>query len=494
MEPDHLKVLLILAGALVLFITEVLPLGVTGLCILVVTALSGVLTAQQALSALSSPAVITVGALYVVTAALIRTGVAAALGQRIVQAGRGSEGRLLLVAMLAAAAFSAVLNNTSVVVLFLPIMLAAAHQLKVAPSRLLMPLSFAAILGGTLTLIGTSTNILVADLALTEADLDMGLFEFAPLGLCYAGIGLTYLWTVGRRLLPSRPTVSSITGGRTFEYVTELRVPAEGPATALSIERVLQRVPGTRLLQWVRGEEIVQFTPDSQLQPGDLLVMRGPAEELVSLRRDLKLEALPGVGAEPETGRRAATFAEIVVTPASPMLGRTLSEVGLRRTHGVIAIALQRMRAHLRSDITDIPLKVGDVILVQGTPENVETLRDEQGCLLLTGVQERIHLRGRAPVAVAILGGFLVLAAVTDISLPLLALTAAAASVVTGCLATQRASQAIDWNILGLLAGSIALGMGMYNSGLSQEAADLVLGLTHDMGPAAPCMSPTAPA
>ena len=345
-----------------------------------------------------------------------------------------------------------------------------------------MPIRFAAILGGTMTLIGTSTNILVADLA--DDIFEIGFFDFLPVGAGFALVGLLYLWILGPRMLPSRPTVSSVTRGRPFEYLTELRVPATGPATGLTAAELAQRAGReVRVLQVVRGEEVLdRFAPDMALAPGDIVVLRAPSEAIVGLCQNFGLETIPPT----PTGApapAATTFAEIVITPGSELVGQTLADVALNRTFGVVAVALQRRGAHLRFGIVFVPLRVGDVVLVQGPPERIERLRGQGGFLLLVGIEEKVHLRRRAPVALAIRlpCGALATRGVAD--LPLLAVAACGACLLTGCLTLRRAVREIDFNVLGLLAGAVTLGLALQESGLAARAARLVVGTTMDLGP-----------
>jgi len=484
MTVDQVVVLVVLAGAFALFVSEALPLGVTGLGIIAVLGLAGTLSPPQALGAFASPAVVLVGSLYVLSAALIRTGVVATVEDRFVRRGRGSEGRLLVTATLATTLASMILNNTSVVVLMLPLALGAARTLKLPPSRLLMPISFAAILGGTMTLIGTSTNVLVADLARDATEIRF--FDFLPMGAGFAAVGLLYIWLVGPRALPSRATVSSVTQGRTFEYVTELTVRRGSVMDGLSLEQLSRRVGGRVLfLQHLRGEELLDVSRrDQRLEPGDVVVLRAAPDTIVTMRRDLRMDTLAG-GEGGDLSLHKTTFAEIVVTPTSQFVGRTLGRLGLHRTFGVVALALQRRGAHLRRGILDVPLRVGDVVLIQGEPERIEGLRGGAGFLLLVGVDEQAVLRRRAPAAIAVLLLFLVFAATGAADLPLLTVGAAVACLAAGCLSLNGAIRAVNWNVLGLLAGAIALGYGLGHTGLAAWAAGVMVGVTRDLGPVA---------
>jgi di/tricarboxylate transporter len=486
MDMDQSITLLVLVGALVLFITEAFPLGVTGLLIIAALGVGQVFDSYEtAVSAFASPAVVLVASLYVVSSSLIRTGIVNAIGQKML--GRGSELQLLIVSTLVAALVSSLLNNTSVVVLMIPLLLGASSRLGVPPSRLLMPVSFGSILGGTMTLIGTSTNVLVVDLASHATGETVGFFDFLPLGAAFVGVGLLYLWTVGRRLLPARQTVSSVTRGRAFDYVTELLVPQGSPVIGMTPAELVRRASeGIRILQLVHDEEVLNvFDNDRKLVEGDLLVLRGTPEAIVSMRRELKLSPLPGVSAEGTLAEHGTTFAEIVITPISQLIDRTLSQVGLHRRLGVLAVALQRRGAHLRHGITEIRLQIGDVILVQGDPKNVDKLRQEPGLLLLVGVEEHVTLRGRAPIAIGILAAFVALAATRWIPIPLAGIAAAAACLATGCISLSRAVREINWDVLGLLAGVITLGTALSGTGLASEAAGVLVSWIEHWGPVA---------
>jgi len=470
-------VLLVLAGALVLFVTESVPIGVAGLCVVAALGLSGAVAADEALGAFSNPAFLLVGALYVVSASLVRTGVVNAV-ERIFLRRATTERSLLLAATIGAAAVSSLVNNTSVVVLMMPVLLGAARRLRTTPSRFLMPVCFAATCGGMTTLIGTSTNVLVKGLAAPR--FEIGFLDFLPVGAGMTALGLAYLWFVAPRILPSRPTVSAVTGGRAVEYVTEVKVREDAACIGLTPAELARRVhEQVRILQLVRGEEVLSGQGEERLKPQDILILRGPPEAIISMQRDFRLAPLEG---NPE-GPRGTTFAEIFITPASELIGRTLAEVAFRRAFGVTALALQRRGSHLRRGIVEIPLQAGDVVLVEGAPVSVEQLQGQPGFILLTGIEEEVPLRKRAPVAVGILVLFVALAALGVADITLLALAAAAATLLTGCIRIRRAVREVDWNVLGLLAGAVCLGTALERSGLATRFVDLVFLPLREFGP-----------
>ena len=278
--------------------------------------------------------------------------------------------------------------------------------------------------------------------------------------------------------------MSSVTRGRPFEYVTELLIREGSPVVGMTPQELIKRAgERIRILQLVHGEEVLdRFASGTVLTEGDLLVMRGLPEAIVSLQHDLNLEPLPGTE-DVQVQLHGTTFAEIVITPISELVGGTLADAGLHRRLGVVAVALQRRGAHLRHGITQIPLHASDVILVQGSPENVEKLRGEPGLVLLVGVEERAVFRRHGRRALAILAAFIVLAATRWVPIPLAGVAAAVACLVTRCISLGRAVREVNWDVLGLLAGAITLGLALHETGLAANAADLLVGATSDFGP-----------
>ena len=267
-----IAVLVLMGLALFLFVTEMVRVDLVGMGLMVSLALLGLLPPEQAFAGFAHPALLTVAAMFVLAAGLNRTGALAFVAERLIRASRGGPVLLLLLLMLTAAVMSAFINNTTVVVIMIPLVISLAQKFGTSPSRLLMPLSFASILGGTCTLIGTSTNLLVSGLAVDAGHAPLSMFELAPVGLAFTGVGIVYMLLIGRHLLPDRrPVSAAVQGGTHREYLTEIQVGAGSSLVGSTLtETVLTRHPDLSILQVVRGEQILWPPLDKVvIQAGD---------------------------------------------------------------------------------------------------------------------------------------------------------------------------------------------------------------------------------
>lgn len=481
-------VLAVIAAALVLWISELLPIDLVAICIPVALVLTGVLDARTAFSGFSSVALLTIAAIFVVSQGLLRTGAVTFVGNWVIRTARGDYKRLLVLVMVTMVVSSAFINNTAIVAIFLPILLGVAGEFETAPSRLLIPMSYAAILGGTCSLIGTSTNLLVNDLLIRSGEEALWMFEFTPLGLIYAAVGLAYIYFVGRRLLPDRGSVSSyLTGGRgASEYMTEIQIPRSSPLAGKTVAEALATAhPEIRLLQIIRGEQIVWPPLDEvTILADDILLLKGDVNELLDLYRKEGVELLPGLKAEAERYEvKDMDLAELVITPNSPLIGRTLNGVHFRQHFGVSVMALQRHGAHLREQVADLPLRNGDVLLVMGDAGDVRELATFDEFLVLEGVREVVVRKAKAPVALAVVAGMVVAASVGIADIMVVAMTAALLMVLTRCLSLAEAYAALMPSVLVLIGGALALGEAMDRTGAAALLADQLVARIGELGP-----------
>ena len=480
MPVDALLTLLILAATVLLLITELVPHGLTGLCAIVALTLTGALSAEEAFAGFSNAAVVTVASMYVMSAAVVRTGAAAALANRLTRPGEGHAQRAYLLLLLATMAFSAFVNNTPLILIFLPLVLGLARQMGEAPSRLLIPLSFVSILGGSTTLIGTSTNLVVAS-SLREASggaMELGMFDFSRLGVILAIAGGVVIVLLRKRVLPERPSLGLLTQkGIAVEYVTEITVLEGGPLvgrTLGEIDREDVLGAGMRVLQIVRGEVIRRPRPEQRLRAADLLLVKGDPESVLQLRLT-EGGRTTNAGHSDSVRGVGLTLFELVVTPGSPWVSRRVADLNLHDAFDASVFAVQRHGAHLREQIDQLALHPGDVLLLQGSEDSMRRLRDESGVLVIEGVDQIARNTRRAPMAVLALATFVLLGVTGTVAVEVAALAAALICVLSGCLSVRRAYESIDWDVLFVIAGTLALGVACARSGLAAIVAESVL-------------------
>ncbi|MEE2858068.1 MAG: SLC13 family permease [Planctomycetota bacterium] len=495
--PEIIEVLIVLAITLILFASEFLAVDVIAVLVLLYLVIpwpwsfegDSLLGIGEALEGFGHPAVIGVGALFIVSEGLLRTGALGFLSNHLHEWSRGSNRLLTAWMLLIVLVASAFLNNTPVVAMFIPVALGACLRSGMNPSSILIPLSYAAILGGTCTLIGTSTNILVASIARESAGIELGMFEFAKLGFILAAIGFVYLLTVAPRLLPERQTITSLAslGGdrRHREYITEIEVRGGDLIGKRFGDSMLATAGKVRILQIIRGEEII-WPPleDETLQLGDALVISGAIEDLMAVQEEQGVASLSEIVSETQGSatQRESQLAELLVLPSSHYVGQLLGSVELRRRFGLNVIGLQRHGMHMRSKISEHPLRTGDVLLIQGTPEGLDRIRGEEGVVLMSGVDDVVVRKEKAPLAIIVLIAVIGLLATQILPMATVALAGAVAMVVTGCISGMKIYEAVQWKVLVLIAGTLALGQAMVVSKTADWLAQIVANLEPYLG------------
>ena len=442
------------------------------------------ITLEEGVSGFSNPGVIVVAAMFVLSAGLQATGAVAWLGPWLARMARYP---VLLVAglLLVVSLVSAFINNTAAVAIFLPVVLTACARSGLAPSRVLIPLSYASQFGGVCTLIGTSTNLLVSSISERGGHGAFHLFEFAPLGLILTVTGLAYLLLFGRWLLPERAGRSLVQSYQVADYVAELRVTAASDLVGRTVAASgVDRTPGVRLLTALHRGQAVWPAPERPLQAGDVLLVQAPAAALMALRTAWKLESEHEFRfAEGAGGDQEMRLAEAVVAPRSWLIGQTLAEVGFHRRFRCMVLGVQSGDTVVSERLDSLVLKFGDALLLLGPREEIARLRGDPGFLMLDRIDEPALRRAKIPLALGIFATVVALAALNVVPILASALFGCVALVATRCLSIEEACEAIDWRVIFLLAGALPLGLVLEKSGAAAVLADGTVALTQPFGP-----------
>lgn len=450
-------------------------------CALVIT---GVLDTWDVFPAFGSDAVVTVGAMFVLSAALERTGLIDGASQLLLRLPIRSEFGLLCLLLPPVVAVSAFANNTPVVMVFMPIVVTVARQNGLAVSKLLMPLSFASILGGTATLIGTSTNLVASTAGERLGQSPIAMFEMTTVGVILAGAGLLFLLLIAPRVLRRRETVTtSLEGGASRQFLTEAFVPAGSSLIGRTAKDALARaLKNGRLVELVRHDAVFTDDPGSiALEPGDRLRVHVDAASVNAIkeRRGLQMGTVDlALGDTEET-----QIVECVVSPRSELVGHTLAMADLPRRHGVAVLALHRAGENLREHLNDIVLQPGDVLLIEASEEELGKLRHGGNLLVLAGGQKR-RRRSKRWIAVLLISAVVGLAAWQIVPVSVAALGAAVLAVALRCIDAEEAYHAVDWPTLFLIAGMLALGIALEKTHTAELAARVLVTHVAAMGPA----------
>ena len=477
-----LSVVVLGVGAL---IWEVLAPDLIFLGMLAVLIVSGVVSPEEALVGFSNPGMISVGALFVVAGALQNTGALGFVATRIF--GRiESDRRALLRMMIPIASISAFLNNTPIVAMFMPVVIDWARRYRVSPSRFLIPLSYATILGGACTLIGTSTNLVANGLMMGYGMAGMSFFELGAVGLPCAVVGLAFIALIGRNLLPDRKDLIESLEESQREYLVEMEVASDCPLAGQQIEEAgLRHLPGLFLIRIERAEEIVApVGPEERLKVGDRLVFTGAVSTIVDLQ---KIRGLVPAGDHRDGGERFLdenNLSEAVVSEYSPLVGSTIRDANFRTRYGAAVVAVHRGGRRLSGKIGDIVLRAGDTLLLEASPGFVRAYRNSSDFYLVSEVPNSTPPRYQKAVPALLILVALV-ATVTTGLLPMItaSLLAASAVVGLGCLSVGETRSAVDMSVLILIAAAFGVGKALEKTGAASAIATLLIEAGSRLGP-----------
>jgi di/tricarboxylate transporter len=497
MTPENLLVLGILAAAVLLFVSERLRVDVVAMMVLVALVVTGLVTVEEAFSGFASPAVITVWSVFIVSGGLTRSGVADLIARQVLRLAGRSQLRLTVLIMLAVGGMSAFMNNIGAVAILLPAVMSVARETDIPPSKLLIPLAWASLLGGNMTMIGTPPNILASSILESYANIEpFRFFDFTPMGIVVLGAGILYMVLVGRHLLPERSPGGELADSYPVqEYLTEVRVEGGGPLVGKTVrEADLENRYGLNIIHihlcCQEGETVSAMT-DHRLQAGDELHLEATADAILTASQTLGLVPVPDRPIQPwdpEPERAAFELAEVVLSPTSDLRGETLRQINFRSRFGLAVLAIRHQGETLFARLGDVPLDFGDSLLVQGAVEKINLLRREPDFLLLDMPPLEMRRTQKAPIAIAILLGVLVVVTPGLLHVSAAMFIGALLMVLSGTLSMDEAYRSIEWKSVFLIAGMLPLGLAMENTGTARLLADQIVGLVGGWGPLAVLM------
>lgn len=475
-------VLSLLVIAIVLFATEKISVDIVTLIMLIVLTTTRVITPEDAFAGFSSDFIVILASIFVLTAAIEETGILDFLIARLVKVASRGANTLLFLVMLISGSISAFMNNTTVTAMFVSPIMGVSRKLKISSSKLLMPLAYSSILGGTCTLIGTSTNVAVSGY-IAKAGLDpVGMFELSAIGTLIFVVGILYMMTIGKKLLPDYQEHALTEEYNMQKYITEVLVNQNSPLVGQLVYASDLSKKKFKMLNIIRDKE--KFLPDyrTRIQGGDILLVEGEIDDLINIRETKGIEIMADVVLEDALQSPDIRLAEILITAHSNLIRHSIREIDFQRRYGLIVLAVSRKGETLRTQISDVRLKLGDLLLVQGSQERLNYLRSNQHLAVLEEFSQVLFRKRKGIITISAFVLAILLGSFGILPLSISFLGAAVISILTGCISTDRAYQAIDWRLLILIGGMTAFGAAMDKSGAANYLATGIVDLLAPFG------------
>lgn len=484
MTPDNWLVLAILLGAILLFLTDKIRVDLVALMVLVTLVITGLLTPQEAFTGFASPAVITVWAVFIISGAVSKSGIADSLGQLMMYLSGENPVRLLFVIMLTSGVMSAFMNNIGAVAILLPAVVAIGRRYEVPASKLLIPLSFSALLGGNMTLIGTPPNILATTLLNGYENIDsFTFFDFLPSGLIILTGGILYMLLIGRHLLPERTSGKELTKEYPVrEFLAEVLVESESPLVDKSMRSIrLGQTHQLNVLHAIRDGQTYTPAAEYTVQAGDTLLLEGRANDIVKGSVELNLRPIQDWTVE-NWAPESMQLSEIILSPRSRFSGTRLENIQMRGRYGLSVLAIRHAGSSIINQLGRIPVYFGDVLLVYGRKDGIELIRNDPNFLVLDSEPIVPRNTRKAPHTLAILLGTLLVATLGWLDIAIALLIGAILVVLVGVMTMDEAYRAIDWKAVFLIAGMLPMGLAMEQTGTARVLASQIIELIGGWG------------
>lgn len=493
-------VLIVLLGAVVMFATERYPVDVVAIIAMSILVVSGVISPAQGVSGFSNSATITVAFMFILSAALFKSGAVVNLGNRIAKLFKYNFWLGIFVTMLSVGVISAFINNTPVVAIFIPILVGAAAKSKLSLAKMLMPLSYASMFGGVCTLIGTSTNILVSGIAADNNLEPFSMFEMTRMGLIFFGVGLIYMMLIGIRLIPDRGADDGLL--KKFglgDYLTEIVLLSNAPSVGKTIRNspLVKNLDIDILEVNKKGQTFIMPSGDLMLEEGDVLKVRCNVEKIkelkeregIALKSDVKFKSLEDISGNKKSDDRVV-FVEAVIAPNSPFEGKSVKQLSFRQRYGATVLAIRHRGELMREKVVNTILRAGDTLLIEVEKDRLPMLqqlelRGRNTFLIVTEVDLPKYRTDKMLTVVLTLAGVITAASLNLVPIMMAAIMGSMFLVVTRCITMEEAYLAIDWKVIFLLAGAISLGVALDTSGAAALISAFLIGIVGSMGPVA---------
>lgn len=474
--------LTLLVIAVVLFATEKMSIEVVTLLMLIILASARIITAEEAFAGFSSDFIIIIASIFILSAALQETGILDFAVVRLVRLANQSRNMMLLLVMLITGVVSAFMNNTTVTAMFITPLVGLSRRINTSASKLLMPLAFAAILGGTCTLIGTSTNVAVSGYIAKTGLPPIGLFEISGIGFIIFSVGILYMMTIGQRMLPDHADQQLAEEYKLQKYLTEIIIRTDSPLVGQLVFASDLTSLNFRILNIIRGKD--NFLPDfrTRIRANDVLLVEGDLDNLIKVKETKGIDIMADVILEKDLVTDNIRLAELLIVRQSDLIGRTVKEVNFLQRYGLVVLAISRYGESLRTKIGSIQLQLGDLLLVQGSPERFSQLRTSSNVALIGEFEPVLFKKRKGTIAVASFMIAILLGTLNVLPLSIAFLMAAMATILFRCISSEKAYAAIDFKLLILIGGMTAFGTAMENSGAADFLAEGIVSFLGPMG------------